>query len=224
MKNACIPGAGFLFTTDGLSFKDMAVKLHEHGYLTDEEMAPDGGVAALRRKIYDELFQNRLHYSKLRKPLSELTEEEKAEQAREEKLFREMNAYADAMEVNDPKYMDMVITPEDLGVFGIEVTGRNMVAAELVAKAIRVDPRAVEKIKALPSPTMLRALEVAKWILAGRPNFGRGVPSERAQHGPETVQTPDRPIKDYPLAVRRRARALARAKLDKKYPPKKPQP
>ena len=33
-----------------------------------------------------------------------------------------------------------------------------------------------------------------------------------------------RPIKDYPLAVRKRARELAKAKLDKKYPPKKPQP
>ena len=41
-----------LFTPDGLSYAEMAVKLHEHGYLTDEDMAEDGGVAALRRMLY----------------------------------------------------------------------------------------------------------------------------------------------------------------------------
>lgn len=45
-QNVCAPGVGFLFTPNGLSLKDMAAKLHEDGYLTDEEMAEDGGRAA----------------------------------------------------------------------------------------------------------------------------------------------------------------------------------
>lgn len=56
-----------LFTPDGLSVKDMAFKLHELGYLTDEEMAEDGGVPALRRKIQDELSGRRQHFSRFRK-------------------------------------------------------------------------------------------------------------------------------------------------------------
>ena len=39
-QNRCTPGVGFLFTPHGLSMKDLATKLHEEGYLTDEEMAP----------------------------------------------------------------------------------------------------------------------------------------------------------------------------------------
>ena len=53
LKNSSIPGVGFVFTDNGLSIADMAAKLHKHGYITDAEMAEDGGVAALRRKLYD---------------------------------------------------------------------------------------------------------------------------------------------------------------------------
>ena len=67
-KNVPAPDIEGLFTPNGLSIKDMAAKLHEHGYITDEEMAEDGGVEALRRKIQDELSGKRLHYSKFRKP------------------------------------------------------------------------------------------------------------------------------------------------------------
>jgi hypothetical protein len=63
MKNVRIPGAESVFRKGGLSLKEMAAKLHKYGYITDEEMAEDGGVTALRRKLYDELFQNRHHYS-----------------------------------------------------------------------------------------------------------------------------------------------------------------
>jgi hypothetical protein len=55
----------------------MAAKLHELGYISDAEMAQDGGVAGLRRKLYDELDQNRHHYSSMRRPWAELTDEEK---------------------------------------------------------------------------------------------------------------------------------------------------
>lgn len=170
-KNMSIPGSGFVFTPDGLSIKDMAVKLHKAGYLTDEEMAADGGVAALRRKLYDELLQNRRHYSKFRKPLTELTEKEKEDQLQEEKLSREMNAYADALGVNDPKYMDMIIVPEALEAFSIPVTGKNMVDAELVAKALKNDPLAMQKIKSPPSPEMVRILEMVRWVLDERPDI-----------------------------------------------------
>ena len=67
-KNVPGPNTEGLFTPNGLSIKDMAAKLHEHGYITDEEMAEDGGVAALRRKLQDELSQKRRHFSKFRKP------------------------------------------------------------------------------------------------------------------------------------------------------------
>ena len=66
--NYLVPGVGFLFTPGGMSLAEAAAKLHEAGYLTDEEMANDCGVAALRRKLIDEIFQNRRHYSKFRKP------------------------------------------------------------------------------------------------------------------------------------------------------------
>ncbi len=174
MKNVCIAGVGFVLRDDGLSLREMVAKLHEHGYLTAEEMAEDGGATALQRKMYDGLFQNRHHYSNHRKPYSELTEEEKEKQAREQKLAREMNAYADALGVNDPKYMDMITTPEDLEAFGIEVNGKNIVDAELVAKSIHNDPLAIEKLKAPPSQTMVCILEMVRWVLAGRPDDRRG--------------------------------------------------
>ena len=168
-RNICVPGSGFVFTPDGLDIKDMAVKLHKAGYLTDEEIANDGGAAALRRKLYDEIFQNRRHYSKFRKPLSELTEKEKEDQVQEEKLALEMNSYADALGVNDPKYMDMIIAKEDLEAFRIQVSGKNMVDAELVAKAMTNDPLAIEKINNPPSREMVLILEMVRWVLAGRP-------------------------------------------------------
>ena len=165
-QNICAPGVGFLFTQDGLSLRDMAVKLHEDGYLTDEEMAEDGGVPALRRKLYDTIHQNRHHYSTHRKLTADLTKEERKKRMREEKLERDMNTYADALGVNDPKYMDMIIEPEYLEAFGIKVTGKNLVEAELVAKAMRNNPQAIEKISSAPSQTMLRILDMVKWVLA----------------------------------------------------------
>lgn len=167
-KNVCVPSSGFLFTPNGLSLNDMAAKLHEGGYLTDEEMSDHGGVPALRRKLYDATSENIHHYSKHRKPDAELTQTEKRMQAREEKLAREMNAYADALGVNDPKYMDLIIAPEDLEVFGAEVTGKNLVEAELVAKAMQNDRLVLENIKSPPSPTMQRIVEMVRWVLARR--------------------------------------------------------
>ena len=173
-QNVCIPGSGFLFSPDGLSLAEMATKLHKLGYLSDEEMAQDGGVTALRRKVYDELRQSRPHYSKHRKRFSEVTEEERKEQAQANKLMREMNDCADALGVNDRKYMDMIIAAEDLEAFGIQINGKNMVTAELVAKSIHNDPFALDKMKASPSQTVGRISEMVRWVLAGRPDDRRG--------------------------------------------------
>ena len=167
-KNMCVPGSGFLFTPDGLSLEEMAAKLHEEGYLTDEEMREGGGVPALRRKLYDATSQNRHHYSKHRKPDADSTDAERRARARDAKLAREMNAYADALGVNDPKYMDMIIEPEDLEAFGIEVTGRNLVEAELVAKAMRGDPLVLEKLQSRQSRPVPKIVEMVRWILADR--------------------------------------------------------
>ena len=109
LKNRAIPGVGFVFTDDGLSLAAMAARLHEHGYITDAEMTSDGGVAALRRKLYDGLNQNRHHYSSKRPPWAELTEAQKAEQHEDERLAREVNEYADARGVNRPEFMAMII-------------------------------------------------------------------------------------------------------------------
>jgi hypothetical protein len=65
-----------------------------------------------------------------------------------------MNAHADALGGNDSQYMHMVIAPEYLEAFGIEIAGKNLVKAELVAKSIRNDSVAVEKIKSPQSRTM----------------------------------------------------------------------
>ena len=68
LKNSSVPGVGFAFTDNGLSMAEMAVKLHKDGYLTDAEMAEDGGIAAIRRKLYDTIYQKRHHYSSKRPP------------------------------------------------------------------------------------------------------------------------------------------------------------
>ena len=135
-KNQAIPSVGFVFTEDGLSVAEMAARLREHGYITDAEMADDGGVAALRRKLYDQQYQNRHHYSSKRPPWAELTKEQKAQQLEDERLTREVNDYADARGVNSPEFMSMIILASDLREFGLEVSGANIVAAELIATAI----------------------------------------------------------------------------------------
>ena len=167
-KNRSIPGAGFIFTEDGLSIAEMAAKLNEHGYISDAEMAEDGGVAALRRKLYDGLDQNRHHYSSKRPPWEELTDEEKREQLENERLTREVNEYADATGVNSPEYMSMIILASDLREFGLEVTGKNIVNAEIIATAIQKDPASIERNPAKPLPVTARLIEMVEWVLDGR--------------------------------------------------------
>ena len=167
-RNFCLPGAGFLFTQNGKSLEEMAIDLHAAGYLTDAEMADGGGVPALRRKLYDETTKNRQHYSAHRKVDAATRCGERTGRAKEEKLTREVNAYADAIGVNDPKYMDMIILPEYLEKFGIEVCGKNLVDAELFAKLSQINPAHIKTMKCEPSKTMLRIQEMVRWVLAER--------------------------------------------------------
>ena len=169
LKNRAIPGVGFAFTDDGLSIADMAVKLHAHGYISDAEMAEDGGVTALRRKLYDGQDQNRHHYSSKRRPWTELTEDEKAQQLEDERLAREVNECADALGVNSPEFMSMIILASDLREFGLEVTGVNIVSAEIMASAIQKNPDSIAQNKGKHTPLELRLIEMAEWVLDGRP-------------------------------------------------------
>ena len=168
-KNQAIPGVGFVFTDDGLSLAEMAARLHEHGYITDAEMAGDGGVAALRRKLYDQQYQNRHHYSSKRPPWAELTEEQKAQQLEDERLTREINEYAAARGVNSPEFMSMIIQASDFRKFGLDVTAQNIVAAELIATAMQKNPESIVQNLGNPSELKLRLIEMVEWVLDGRP-------------------------------------------------------
>ena len=169
-KNVALPGKGFLFQEDGLSLAEMAAKLHSDGYLTDAEMAEDGGVSALRRKLYDSLEQNRMHYSSKRRPFKDLSDAEKQEQCLQEKLFREVNEYANAVGVNDPKSVGMIIEPSDLSKFNIEVSGKNIVDAEIIASAIQRNPLCIEQNPAVPSALTVQLIVMVLWVLSGRPS------------------------------------------------------
>jgi hypothetical protein len=164
--NFSIVGDGFLFTEDGLSLEELAVKLHEDGYLSYEDMDDEGGVPALRRQLYDEINQGRHHY-----PLDEprpTDDESILAMSAKDKLNREVNSFAEHHKVNDPEYMDMIITPEDMDTFGIEVNGPNLVEAELLAKAITINVVGLEDfLKAYPENKQ-QLIKMVTWILGGR--------------------------------------------------------
>jgi len=159
-----------LFTEDGMNFEDAAAKMHELGYISDAEMAEDGGIAALRRKLYDGLNQNRHHYSSKRRPWRELTVDELAQQLEDERLTREVNECADARGVNSPEFMSMIILASDLREFGLDVTGRNIVSAEIIATAVQKNPASVEQNLGNPTMLKMRMIEMVKWVLRGRPS------------------------------------------------------
>lgn len=170
LKNSSIPGVGFVSTDNGLSIAEMATKLHKHGYISDAEMATDGGVAALRRKLYDGQDQNRHHYSSKRRPWADLTdEEEKQQQLEDERLAREVNECADAWGVNSPEFMSMIILASDLREFGLEVTGMNIVSAEIMASAIQKKLDTTAQNLRKHAPMILRLREMVEWVLDGRP-------------------------------------------------------
>lgn len=79
-----------------------------------------------------------------------------------------MNAYADYLGVNDPLFMDMIVAPEDLQAFGLEVNGKNIVDAELIAKATQLDNVVMERRLGAASNREERIIEMVTWILAGR--------------------------------------------------------
>jgi len=57
---------------------------------------------------------------------------ERAERGGRHRLMRDANAYARATGVCDPKYISGTITMEALVAFGIPVTGKNLIDAELM--------------------------------------------------------------------------------------------
>ena len=165
-QNISIVGEGFLFSENGKSLSELAVTLHEEGYLSDEDMEVEGGVPALRRLLYDEINQQRHHY-----PLddSHPTDAEtiRATSARD-KLNREVNDIAELFQVNDPEYMDMIVTPEDMEAFGVEVNGNNLVEAELLAKAITLNVPGLENYLQNYPEHKKPILKMVTWILEGR--------------------------------------------------------
>lgn len=167
LKNVPIPGGGFLFTDDGMTLEEAAVVAHEKGFISDDEMGMDGGVTALRRLLYDQIVQNRHRYSEYGN--GQLTEDKKAQRQRNERLQREVMEYAGTKGVNDPRYMDMFLCADDLERFGIEVTGKDLVDAELLAKVMQLKPAEVEKSKSAPSDLSLRMVTMIRWVRAGRP-------------------------------------------------------
>ena len=165
-SNWSIPGQGFVFSDDGMSIDKAAQKLYEAGFLTDEEMAEEGGVPALRRILYNEAFQN-IRRTNLRSPETvEPTEEERQQQLLEYRLTIETNAFAEANGVNSPEFMDMVVSPQDLVDYGIELTGRNMVQAALIAKVMRTKPHVnLDDTASMRSPRMLLIREMVSAVL-----------------------------------------------------------
>ncbi len=168
-SNWSIPGKGFVFSDDGVPIDKMAQTLYDAGFLTDEEMAEEGGVPALRRILYNESFQN-IRRTNLRSPETvEPTEEERQQQLLEYRLTIETNAFAEAKGVNSPEFMDMVVTPQDLIDYGIELTGRNMVQAALIAKVMRTKPHVnLDDTASMRSPRMLLIREMVSAVLAKR--------------------------------------------------------
>ena len=84
----------------------------------------------------------------------------------EYRLTIETNAFAEAKGVNSPEFMDMVVTPQDLVDYGIELTGRNMVQAALIAKVMRTKPHVnLDDTASMRSPKMLRIREMVSAVL-----------------------------------------------------------
>ena len=101
MKQHFIPGQGVLFDDEGLSLKEMAVHAHKEGFLSGEEFRDQGGVPALRRKIYDLTVQNR----DFSRPEVQVDAAAQVHRVRLAKLTREANDYADKANVNDEKFI-----------------------------------------------------------------------------------------------------------------------
>ena len=64
--------------------------------------------------------------------------------------------------------MDMIVTPEDLQIFELEVNGKNIVDAELIAKATQLDNVVMERRLGAASNREERIIEMVIWILVGR--------------------------------------------------------
>lgn len=166
MKQHFIPGGGLLFRPDGLPLEKVAALAHEHGFLSDEQFAIEKGVPALRRLLYDSIYQGIAHY-----PLGDVPDEGTRERRRRiARLRREANAYAEEIGVDVGRDIDRLFTLDDLDRFGIEATGRNLIAAELVATLMKLAPGFdPTRGKVAPSEETLRIAAMIGWVRAGRP-------------------------------------------------------
>jgi hypothetical protein len=162
--NVAVPGMGFVFKEGGMSFKEAARWAYQEGYLSDEEMREGDGVPAFRRILYDE-FQGIPHY---KRNVDRSTIDWEAHRERE-RLRCEVNAYADALGVNDPAFMKMIVTADDLDAFDLAITGVNLVDAELAITIKTRNPTGFEKLKASNQTRIMRIVAMVEWILAGRP-------------------------------------------------------
>ena len=63
----------------------------------------------------------------------------------------------------------MIILASDLREFGLEVTGMNIVSAEIMATAIQKNPDAGAQNLGGHTPLILRLREMVEWVLDGRP-------------------------------------------------------
>ena len=80
-----------------------------------------------------------------------------------------MDEYAHSIGLDGANHHAFVVQSEDLEAWDISVTARNLVNAELAAKAMRpegIEPEAVEPGQA---QDLLRIINLVKWVNAGRP-------------------------------------------------------
>jgi len=165
MRQYLIPGHGFLFRRGGLSLEEMAAECHAAGILDEEEFAHDGGVPALRRHIYALTCQG-LDVSR---PAS--ARKQGPRERALDKLTREANEYAHAARVCDAKFIGGTITMEALEAFGIPLTGKNLIDAELLLTLRKLGcSTSSSGPLASSNPTTSAIVRLVDWIYANGMN------------------------------------------------------
>ena len=166
MRQYFIPGQGHLFRDEGLPIAELAALSHAAGFLSDEEFEDQGGVPALRRKIYDITCQNR-EFERIDHQVDRSVDDRGA---RERRLAAEANAYANERDVNDPRYLEGIVSLDDLDRFNIPATGKNLIDAELLAMVMKVRPSVDPMRSRVPLADLtVSIIKMIRWIRAGRP-------------------------------------------------------
>jgi conjugative element/phage-associated large polyvalent protein/ADP-ribosyltransferase-like protein len=129
--NTRLPFVGALFSKKGTQdLSDLANQLQSHGYFTEEEVnSVDGGAALLAERIRSEYNGAEAHKSFNADDADELLQ----------KHYEDMEYQAQQEAKDRGLTFDSFAQPEDLELHGESPNAKNLVDAELVAKAIAID-------------------------------------------------------------------------------------